>query len=57
MNSSTRAKWHESRDSSSVTQEETTSLAVNWFAWDLAKYLLKDSVHVIGIVRKDFDEW
>lgn len=43
--------------SSSVRQEETTSLAINWFERDLAKYLLKDSVHMIGIVRRDFDEW
>lgn len=57
MNSSPRAKWQLFRNSSSVRQEETTSLLVNWFEWDLAKYLLKDSVHRIGITRRDFDEW
>lgn len=57
MNSSTREKWQFSRASSSVRQEETTTFAISWFEWGLAKYLLKDSVHMIGIVRRDFDEW
>lgn len=37
-------------------QEETTSLAINLFEWDLVKCLLKGSVHMIGIVKVDFDE-
>lgn len=57
LDSSIRAKCQFSRGSSSVRQEETTSLAINWFERDLAKYLLKESVHMIGIVRRDFDEW
>lgn len=57
LNSSTRAKWQFSRGSSSVKQEESTSVAVNWFEWDLAKYPQKDCVHMIGTVRRDFGEW
>lgn len=57
LNSSTRAKQQFSRVSFSVRQEETTSLAINWFEWDPAKYRLKDSVHMTGTVRRDFDEW
>jgi len=42
--------------SSLVRQEETASLAVNLFEWDLVKCLLKGNVHMIGIAKVDFDE-
>lgn len=42
--------------SSLVRQEETASLVINLFEWDVAKCLLKDNVHMIGIVKVDFDE-